>query len=513
MASYLMPLDRIDHYPLSSLISIPSVIALALAWTISKVVYNLYFHPLHSYPGPFLGRAFSIYISILELSGTQHNKVKEWHDTYGEVVRIAPNSLSYNSSQAWEEICGHRSGSHKALFDKDREFFVLPPNGEPNIVAANGEHHRRLRRLLAHAFSEKALRAQEACIKGYIDLFIAQLKDRATTGNGVVNMVHWFNFTTFDVIGDLAFGESFSLLKQGVWSRYLSTVFGSIQFGIIERLLRRLLPLTWKNFTKLIAPKKLLDDRMFQYHLAKDKLARRIAHDTERPDFVHYMLKGSRETIGADGLTFEEMVSQGNLLLLAGSETTASLLSGMLYYLLVNPDVLARLAEEVRTCFPKETEISIQTVSYLPYLQAVIEESLRMYPPVPNALPRSTPQPGEVICGKFVPGGTSVGMHHYACYRSSKNFFEPDSFHPERWLNNGDSRFANDDKNAFHPFSHGPRNCLGKNLAYAEMKLIVAEFFWNFDVELQSESRNWAQQKSAIIWRKNPLYVKLTPRK
>lgn len=174
------------------------------------------------------------------------------------------------------------------------------------------------------------------------------------------------------------------------------------------------------------------------------------------------MLKGSREATGPDGLTFEEMVSQANLLLIAGSETTASLLSGMLYHLLVNPEALARLTEEIRTSFSEESDISIQSVSYLPYIQAVIEESLRIYPPVPNILPRSTPQPGEVICGKFVPGGTSVGLHHYACYRSSENFYEPDSFHPERWLDDGDSRFANDDKNAFHPFSHGPRGCLGK---------------------------------------------------
>lgn len=105
-------------------------------------------------------------------------------------------------------------------------------------------------------------------------------------------MVHWFNFTTFDVIGDLAFGEPFSLLKEGVWSRYLSTIFGSIYFGVLERLLRRLWPLTWKAWAKLITPKKLLDDRMFQYHLAKDKLARRLARDTERPDFgkSHHLL-------------------------------------------------------------------------------------------------------------------------------------------------------------------------------------------------------------------------------
>jgi hypothetical protein len=83
-----------------------TIVIFALVWTISNIVYNLYFHPLSSYPGPFLGRAFNVYISILEMRGTQHTEVKKWHDTYGEVVRIAPNTLSYNSGQAWEEICG-----------------------------------------------------------------------------------------------------------------------------------------------------------------------------------------------------------------------------------------------------------------------------------------------------------------------------------------------------------------------------------------------------------------------
>lgn len=163
---------------------------------------------------------------------------------------------------------------------------------------------------------------------------------------------------------------------------------------------------------------------------------------------------------GSETLRFEEMVSQSQILLLAGSETTASSLSGMLYYLLINPDVLARLTEEIRTSFTDEIDINMQSVTQLPYLQAVIEETLRVYPPTPNIFPRSTPQPGEIICGKFVPGGTSVGLHQLATLRSSKNFVDPDSFHPERWL--GDPRFSNDDKNAFHPFSYGPRNCLGK---------------------------------------------------
>lgn len=98
-------------------------------------------------------------------------------------------------------------------------------------------------------------------------------------------MEHWFNFTTFDVIGDLAFGETLSILKEGVWSRYLSTMFGSVQQFVVQRAVRRMFPSTYRFWLKLFTPKKIFDDQMFQYNLAKDKLVRRLAQETERPDF------------------------------------------------------------------------------------------------------------------------------------------------------------------------------------------------------------------------------------
>lgn len=179
---------------------------------------------------------------------------------------------------------------------------------------------------------------------------------------------------------------------------------------------------------------------------------------------VHYMLKGSKEAIGDDGLSFDEMVAQGQLLIVAGSETTATTLSGMLYYLLRNPSCLSRLTDEIRSSFASEEDINLLTTQRLKYLPAVLEESLRIYPPVPNTLPRVTPNPGMTICDRFVPAGTVVGINHYSSSHSAANFFEPDSFHPERWLDGDDkdARFNNDKKGAFHPFSHGPRNCLGK---------------------------------------------------
>ncbi|RAK82556.1 cytochrome P450 [Aspergillus fijiensis CBS 313.89] len=481
----------------------------------AKLVYNVYLHPLRSHPGPILARATRLYMVLLELRGCLHLRIKEWHDQYGEVVRIAPDSLSYNSGQAWNEICGHRTRDTKAVFEKDQDFFTRPPNGQWSVVAANGDYHRRLRRLLSHAFSEKALRAQEPALQHYVDLLIRQLHHHADqAGGSVVDIVQWFNFTTFDIIGDLAFGDTFGLLYKGVWSRYLAAITGLMDVLVYFRAAKYLLPSPWSLWAaSLWAPRHLQQDRIYIYQLAKGKLSRRVEHKTERQDFVHYMLKGSRSAIGPEGLSFEEMVTQGQTLIIAGSETTATVLSGTMYYLLTTPRALSRVTQEIRAAFSDERDITVHRAAQLPYLHAVLEESLRMYPPVPGILPRVTPAPGQLICGRFVPAGTSVGLHHWACYRSTRNFSDPDTFWPERWMaGEDDARFAKDDRGAFHPFSYGPRNCLGRNLAYAELQLIVSKLFWNFDAELMPGGEGWANQRTTSLWMKKALPVRLIPR-
>lgn len=97
-------------------------------------------------------------------------------------------------------------------------------------------------------------------------------------------------------------------------------------------------------------------------------------------------------------------------------------------------------------------------------------------------------------------------------YRSPENFVLPDSFIPERWL--GDARFANDRKDAFQPFLFGARNCIGRNLAYAEMRSILARVMWNFDIKLVDANEDWIGKNTLYsLWDKPPLNVYLSPRK
>ncbi|KAJ1327424.1 aspirochlorine biosynthesis cytochrome P450 monooxygenase [Microdochium nivale] len=207
------------------------------------------------------------------------------------------------------------------------------------------------------------------------------------------------------------------------------------------------------------------------------------------------------------------MIENAGLLIIAGSETTATQLSGTTFYLLSNPRTYDRLVAEIRGAFASEDDINMTTVAHLEYLAAVFNESFRMYPPVPIDLPRLIGEGGETVEGHFLPPKTSASVHQWSAYQSKHNFFEPKRFLPERWLtsvNTTDPRFVHDRRDVLQPFSTGPANCIGKNLAYAEMRVILCRLLYNFDLELQPESKDWANQRILMLWEKGPLNVKLT---
>ena len=113
-----------------------------------------------------------------------------------------------------------------------------------------------------------------------------------------------------------------------------------------------------------------------------------------------------------------------------------------------------------------------------------------------------------------MPTDTQVGIPQYAANRSSTNFADPELFIPERFLKEHEERYAKDSKNVVQPFSMGPRNCIGQNLARLEMRLILAKLVWNFDMQLCEEDDSWVtSQKAYGLWDKDPLLVKIVERR
>lgn len=154
--------------------------------------------------------------------------------------------------------------------------------------------------------------------------------------------------------------------------------------------------------------------------------------------------------------SYEELQSQANLLVIAGSETTATGLSGTTYYLCRNRRVYDKLAREIREAFSDYSHINGRSTEALPYLKAVIEEGLRIYPPIPTGPPRVSP--GETVDGHYVPKGTVLSVSGWSATHYENNFHRPFEFIPERWIDPN----CKDEKTASQPFLLGSRVCLGR---------------------------------------------------
>ncbi|KAJ5106184.1 hypothetical protein N7456_002859 [Penicillium angulare] len=423
----------------------------------------------------------------------------ELHEQYGDIVRIAPDELAFSHPNAWKDIFGHKNGEPEMV---KAEWFYRAVDEPLHIVNENPDEHRQLRRQMAHGFSEKSMRDQEPLIRKYVDLLIAKLHENCKAGPLVVS--DWYNFTTFDIIGDLAFGESFGCLESCKYDDWIKGIFESAYLGSFLQALS-FVPLLKSTLLSLV-PKSMQEAHQKHKDLTKAKMLRRTAIMEERPDLIERLLKKKDEL----NLSIGNLISNAEILIIGGSETTASLLSGVTFLLLQNPDKFQKLKDEVRSTFTSQEEITLISVNKLPYMLACLDEALRMYPPIANGLPRVCPKNGSTVLGEFIPENTNLSIHQWALYRREKYFKDPNTYHPERFLS--DPEFMDDCFDAFQPFHTGPRNCLGRNLAYSEMRLILALVVFSFDMQLAEESSDWIKQRNFLMWEKGPLKVHLTPR-
>lgn len=174
-----------------------------------------------------------------------------------------------------------------------------------------------------------------------------------------------------------------------------------------------------------------------------------------RDDFMSAILRKE----GDKGMSREEIESSINTLVVAGSETNATLMSALIYLLALHPTIQTTLLAELTATFLSPAHLSMSKLASLPYLNAVLEEGLRLYPPSAFNHSRIVPAGGAVICGQLVQGGTAVGVAMWAASRSKSNWTDAEKFIPERWIGEG---LAGDDRKSMQLFLLGPRVCLGK---------------------------------------------------
>ncbi|KAK3692843.1 cytochrome P450 [Podospora appendiculata] len=397
----------------------------------------------------------------------------------------------------------------------------LPPNMPARAMTlAKWDEHARQRKAWSYPFSNTALMGQEPLIQMHVAKFIRELQKLAATGKAV-NIGDWLTFCTFDVIGELCFAEPFGCLDSGGATEWSMSVYNIAIAGTLDQATRRVAGVnTWlqRTMARWLIPVKYRHWREAHFRKSRETTARRLADkDRDHKDFVYYVLRNGTEAPLVSEL---ELAMNTALFIGAGSETSAFAMTAWVNLMLRNPGPYEKLVKEIRGTIRSAADISWATVKELAYLEAVVNETLRLGMPAPSNLNRTVPDGGAYIDGNWVPGGTTVSVSTWAATHLAQNFEDPLSFIPERFLKSEEHRFARDNKLAWQPFSYGPRGCIGKNLAYIEMRLIICQLLFHFDLEapggreevlneqwtLEGDMKN---MKSWLVWEKPALWIRL----
>ncbi|KAK8044498.1 cytochrome p450 monooxygenase [Apiospora rasikravindrae] len=441
---------------------------------VSMLVYRAFFHRLRAFPGPFAARLSSLYMTRQALKKMQPcHELKKLHDQYGEFVRIGPMELSITEPAAFRDIYANSSPCEKG---------PVYSHGHPSetvVEIRSRKRHAPKRKLWDYAFTTQALNDYEDRIERYTNQLLGRIEEQK---GAAFDIRRWFSFYTFDVMGELAFGKSFRQLEDNV-EHYMSQVAHEGQRMIGGVLIYQ----PWFMATFRTTP-ILNRDWLKLQSWSDEQIKNRLSNEPEKPDIFHWVSSEYRLNPSPTPLDKLNLKAEIRAIVIAGSDTTSMTLVGLFYHLVKAPRVLARLRDEIDGLAAQGDQALTKNASLakLGYLQACIDESLRLLPVVPTRLQRMTPPEGVQIGSRWIPGNTTVIAPSWILCRDPRCFARPEEFIPERWTTEPDLVL---DASVYAPFSIGRTSCAGKQLALIELRRTVALILHRYDFALAPEQR------------------------
>ena len=258
-----------------------------------------------------------------------------------------------------------------------------------------------MRKIINYAFSERVLQDQEPQIQAHVETLIHELVEQSKQASAI-DLNEWYNCTAFDIIADTALGEPFDTLQDPthrLWLYLIGKTWKAIVYAsAIKSIAPRLLLLR-----RFLPTGAMLQKEVDKFNLVLNRVKQRmIIGPSNRMDLLSSIM---RKNDRKERMTDQEIIANATLFVAAGTETVTTVLSALTYFLTKNKSIMEQLCKEVREAFSDESQITIQAVSRLQYMTACIQEALRLFPPIPEGLPRVVPAEGEDICGRWVPGG------------------------------------------------------------------------------------------------------------
>ncbi|TEY77397.1 hypothetical protein BOTCAL_0055g00050 [Botryotinia calthae] len=494
----------------------PLICVCAIAiYTFTLVIYRLYFSPLAKFPGPKLTAAtewYEIYYQLVK-GGQFFRKLPEWHEKYGPIVRINPTELHISDPEFYDTI-----------YTTDRRD-KLPLHSSLPTVPLSGQstldhfHHRKRRAALNPFFSKPNIQKFVPFIQSRVDTLVNRINTEYKGTDKILDLGDVFSCYTTDVVMECSFGTNYNFCeKEDFTSDFMVAVAGMLSvvhwtehFPSIAWMINLVLALPYSVLKKFVPKKSMpvlewLED--LRLELRGVMYGTKEKNDASRSTIFHEIIESS---LPLEEKTEERLHQEAQVVVGAGVETTKWTLAVAMFHLLDQPDLLSKLQAEILEVFPDPSAPpSLATLEKLPYLIAVCQEAIRLsMGPVQHLprfahkpLPYTDPSTGHTYT---IPAGTPLSCATPIIHYNESLFPSSHSFIPERWLSDPITGLppkvtipSGEEKplaKYLVSFSKGSRQCLGMNLAYAELYIALASFVRRCEFKL------WETNQEAVeIW-------------
>ncbi|KAK4096444.1 cytochrome P450 [Parathielavia hyrcaniae] len=469
---------------------------------LSIATYRLAFHPLRRFPGPFPAKLTKLYGPWLARNKRIGDEFRFLHQRHGHFVRVGPNEISISHIDALKQIHGLQTACSKK---NNASYDVIQFKGEFNLdsITDHAEHRQR-RKIWDKALSKTTALTYEAETRTVVKSWLAQLE---RLQGAEVDTSLYAKHIACDNMGRIGYSRDF---------RNIQGDGDSLMFDIIEitfRTMSKLGQLIWPLVLLFSLPRFGLQKKFEEVSVAMTE--ERLERHNDSEDLHDIMKLFIEDFLSSKPQAFRNrniLYADAQAIMVASTETIACALGFSFFFLARDAALRQQLREAIAPAHGRSFpgEFTMAYLQGIEFLDAVLNETLRMSTPVPLNGPRTTPPQGIEIGGTYIPGNVHIFTPPHVYHRNPEYFQQPDEFIADRWLTRPDLIL---DKRAFFPFSLGRYDCVGKSLALNVVRLTLAYTVWHYDFELapgQTESAFWDGYVDQVVVKPAPLKCAFT---
>ncbi|CAJ2514331.1 Uu.00g024500.m01.CDS01 [Anthostomella pinea] len=482
-------MDRLEAVPLGPRTMVPA--ALGLLFTYLAVSTFLTWYRLRKFKGPLSAALSYFWLANANYSGRALDYYMGAREKYGKtpLLRVGPDTLMTDDPDVVRQMNTARNGYDRSQW---YDSFRLDPYVHNMFSTRDLSYHDDIKARTSAGYSGREVPNLEGDVNEQVNRIKNLIREKHLSSPGGTKPTDFTllaQLFTLDSLSTIAYGEPFGFIAANEdlngFVRKARATFPFVTLCSMVPLMNRFF---FSTFWLSIAGPSKTDGYGFGMLMATAaKVVAPRFTDAKTPN----PKEDKQDMLGAfvrHGLDKRQCEAEALLQILAGSDSTGNAIRSLMLTLVSSPQVYTRLQKEIDEASAKDaisSPITLAEARSLPYLQAVIYESLRYHPPLIGVNTKVVPKGGDTLAGQFVPGGTNIAVNPWALMRHVPTFGEDvDVFRPDRWLDASPDRYLNMQRNAELVFGHGRFMCAGKNVAFMELNKMAVELLRDFDFQL-----------------------------